>query len=162
MKKIIITLCAALLTLSVSAQDNIKLRTYINPTIGNLLNYADSLGVHVDTIYTTVRGQREKIIRFHLIIQSNITRFTLTGNEKVDKKVDKRNQEMDSINANQNLKMSLLLDSIQQAFKVLADSSQENYMWEYHQNGKDSIVYSLALEYKKNRNKKVKNKYIET
>lgn len=160
MKKIIITLCAALLTLSVSAQDNIKLRTYINPTIGNLLNYADSLGVHVDTIYTTVSGQREKIIRFHLIIQSNITRFTLTGNEKVDKKVDKRNQEMDSINANQNLKMSLLLDSIQQAFKVLADSSQENYMWEYHQNGKDSIVYSLALEYKKNRNKKVKNKYI--
>ena len=70
MKKIIITLCAALLTLSVSAQDNIKLRTYINPTIGNLLNYADSLGVHIQTICRNDYGIREKSIGFYFCYTS--------------------------------------------------------------------------------------------
>ena len=146
MKKIIITLCAALLTLSVSAQDNIKLRTYINPTIGNLLNYADSLGVHIQTICSNYYGIREKSIGFYFGLRNGIN-HPLTGNEKRDKMI----QKLDSISTEQHLKTNLLLDSIRQAFITLADSCRENYIWEYHQNGKDSIYYASALKYFKNK-----------
>ena len=54
--------------------------------------------------------------------------------------------EYDSINALRRQYFDNILDSIRITFATLGKDASENYMYEYHKNGVDTISYSLAFQ----------------
>ena len=53
--------------------------------------------------------------------------------------------EYDSVNALRRQYFDNILDSIRITFAILGKEASENYMYEYHKNGVDTISYSLAF-----------------
>lgn len=137
MKKLILTLCAILFTAGISAQETLQLRTHSNPKIEGLLKFADSLGIHIQKSSFDA-GEHSQHARH---ISFSFPTYPLTG----DADIDKSRQRLNRMNSDHNAKMKLLTDSIRQTFIALSGNSQESHMWEYHQNGKDSMSYALAI-----------------
>lgn len=54
--------------------------------------------------------------------------------------------EYDSINALRRQFFDEVLDSIRTTFALLSKDASESYMYEYHKNGVDTIMYSLAFQ----------------
>lgn len=142
MKKLILTLCAILFTAGISAQETLQLRTHSNPKIEGLLKFADSLGIHIQksSFDEGEHSQHARRIWFTYSIRDD-KKYPLTG----DADIDKSRQRLNRMNSDHNAKMKLLTDSIRQTFIALSGNSQESHMWEYHQNGKDSMSYALAI-----------------
>jgi len=137
MKKLILTLCAILFTAGISAQETLQLRTHSNPKIEGLLKFADSLGIHIQKSSFDA-GEHSQHARH---ISFSFPTYPLTG----DADIDKSRQRLNRMNSDHNAKMKLLTDSIRQTFIELSGNSQESHMWEYHQDGKDSMSYALAI-----------------
>ena len=57
--------------------------------------------------------------------------------------------EYDSINALRRQFFEEVLDSIRTTFALLSKDASESYMYEYHKNGVDTIMYSLAFQREK-------------
>lgn len=147
MKKLILTLCAILFTAGISAQETLQLRTHSNPKIEGLLKFADSLGIHIQK-YSFDGGehsQHARQVSFTYSIRGD-KKYPLTGDANKDKSSQRLNRNFSDRNAN----MKLLTDSIRQTFIELSGNSQESHMWEYHQDGKDSMSYALAIDTFKN------------
>lgn len=142
MKKLILTLCAILFTAGISAQETLQLRTHSNPKIEGLLKFADSLGIHIQksSFDGGEHSQHARQVEFIYSIRGD-KKYPLTGDANKDKSSQRLNRNFSDRNA----KMKLLTDSIRQTFIELSGNSQESHMWEYHQNGKDSMSYALAI-----------------
>ncbi len=142
MKKLILTLCAILFTAGISAQETLQLRTHSNPKIEGLLKFADSLGIHIQksSFDGGEHSQHARQVGFIYSIRGD-KKYPLTGDANKDKSSQRLNRNFSDRNA----KMKLLTDSIRQTFIALSGNSQESHMWEYHQNGKDSMSYALAI-----------------
>ena len=142
MKKLILTLCAILFTAGISAQETLQLRTHSNPKIEGLLKFADSLGIHIgkSSFDNGEHSQHARHVWFTYSIRAD-KKYPLTGDADKDKSSQRLNRNFSDQNAN----MKLLTDSIRQTFIELSGNSQESHMWEYHQDGKDSMSYALAI-----------------
>ena len=142
MKKLILTLCAILFTAGISAQETLQLRTHSNPKIEGLLKFADSLGIHIQksSFDGGEHSQHARQVEFIYSIRGD-KKYPLTGDANKDKSSQRLNRNFSDQNAN----MKLLTDSIRQTFIELSGNSQESHMWEYHQDGKDSMSYALAI-----------------
>lgn len=136
MKKIIITFIIMLLTLGIHAQTSVVLRTHQNPKIEELLKYAESMGKKISVFYTN----KHKSVAFS-VYQYTDFNYTMTGDPKEDAWREKMNKQYDEKRA----KETLLIDSIRNTFLELANEANECYMWEYHQDGVDSIDYKMRL-----------------
>ena len=136
MQKIIITFIIMLLTLSIHAQTSVELRTHQNPKIEELLKYAESMGKDTSVFYTS----RHKSVAFS-VYQYTDFNYTMTGDSIKDAWRKKMNKEYDE----RRMKEALLIDSIRNTFMELANEADGCYMWEYHQDGVDSIDYKMTL-----------------
>lgn len=136
MKKIIITFIIMLLTLGIHAQTSVELRTYQNPKIEELLKYAESMGKEVSVLYTI----NHKSITFSVNQYTDFS-YTMTGDSKEDARREKMNKEFNE----KRVKEALLIDSIRNTFMKLGDEVDGCHMWEYHQDGVDSIDYKMTL-----------------
>ncbi len=138
MQKFLITLCTILLSLGISAQSSVKVRTHRNPNIDGLIQYLQSLnhGAEITYLYD---GKHHKRIRSYFHRTNRETLIAETDQEKRLKHL------RDSINDADNRNVDLIEDSIRNTFFALSDNAKECYQWEYHKDGVDSINFALAM-----------------
>ena len=137
MKKYIFTLLLAFLTATAQGQPNQRLR--------QLEEFFQQQGI-------SVSHQQKNVIDGSITHQMNAypNLVNLQANSFSEDMSEEEKQrlvhEYDSINALRRQYFDNILDSIRITFATLGKDASENYMYEYHKNGVDTISYSLAFQ----------------
>ena len=137
MKKYIFTMLLVLLTATAQGQPNQRLR--------QLEEFFQQQGI-------SVSHQQKNVIDGSITHQMNAypNLVNLQANSFSEDMSEEEKQrlihEYDSINALRRQYFDNILDSIRITFATLGKDASENYMYEYHKNGVDTISYSLAFQ----------------
>lgn len=139
MKKIMTTLCAAFFAFAISAQNSKDLRIHNNPKVERLIEYCKSQGSMFvlnggETKYQN-DGKHSK--RARLLFMREFP----TG----EKSTDHISQAVDSVRRVRNSIYDNIEDSIRKTFIDLSKEVSESYMWEYHNDGIDTIQYTVVF-----------------
>ena len=136
MKKTLLTILCCCLTIGMQAQTTKLLRKYQNPKIEGLLNYAESLGREVTIVHT---GE-DRYVDFSVEMYNDV-RYPVDEQNPDRETYERWNRE----HYERRAKSALLIDSIRNTFIGLLDDAKKSYMWDYHQEGVDSMYYTVAL-----------------
>ena len=136
MKKYIFTLLLAFLTATAQGQPNQRLQ--------QLEDFFQQQGIGVSHKQTNaIDGSITHIMHaYPNMVNLQAASFSEDISEEEKQKVI---HEYDSINALRRQYFDNILDSIRISFAILGKDASENYMYEYHKNGVDTISYSLAF-----------------
>lgn len=136
MKKYISTLLLAFLTATAQGQPNQRLQ--------QLEDFFQQQGIGVSHKQTNaIDGSITHIMHaYPNMVNLQAASFSEDISEEEKQRVI---HEYDSINALRRQYFDNILDSIRITFAILGKDASENYMYEYHKNGVDTISYSLAF-----------------
>ena len=136
MKKYIFTMLLTLLTATVQGQPNQRLK--------QLDEFLQQQGIGVSHKQTNaIDGSITHMMHAYLSMANlQAASFSEDISEEEKQRVI---HEYDSINALRRQYFDNILDSIRITFATLGKDASENYMYEYHKNGVDTISYSLAF-----------------
>ena len=136
MKKYIFTLLLAFLAATAQGQPNQRLQ--------QLEDFFQQQGIGVSHKQTNaIDGSITHVMHaYPNMVNLQAASFSEDISEEEKQKVI---HEYDSINALRRQYFDNILDSIRITFAILGKDASENYMYEYHKNGVDTISYSLAF-----------------
>ena len=136
MKKYIFTLLLAFLTATAQGQPNQRLH--------QLEEFFQQQGINVSHKQTNaIDGSITHMMHaYPSMVNLQASSFSEDMSEEEKQKLI---HEYDSINALRRQYFDNILDSIRITFATLGKEASENYMYEYHKNGVDTISYSLAF-----------------
>ena len=136
MKKYIFTLLLALLTATAQGQPNQRLH--------QLEEFFQQQGINVSHKQTNaIDGSITHMMHaYPSMVNLQAPSFP---EDKSEEEKQRLIHKYDSINALRRQYFDNILDSIRITFATLGKDASENYMYEYHKNGVDTISYSLAF-----------------
>lgn len=136
MKKHMFTIMLALLTATAQGQPNQRLQ--------QLDEFFKQQGINVSHKQTNaIDGSITHLMHaYPSLVNLHATSFPQDMSEEEKQRLI---HEYDSINALRRKYFDNILDSIRITFACLGKEASENYMYEYHKNGVDTISYSLAF-----------------
>ena len=136
MKKYLFTILLLALTAATQGQPNQRLQ--------QLDEFLQQQGINVSHQQTNaIDGSITHIMHaFPNLVNLNATSFPQDMSEEEKQRLI---HEYDSVNALRRQYFDNILDSIRITFASLGKEASENYMYEYHKNGVDTISYSLAF-----------------